>query len=189
MASRFFIFIVSGFVILVSSGCGMKSRVYAVDRPRLDQANTGNAGYIGGDKKESGPIAERSTRRIYVFEFDKKKKPEAVADAKKVDVSSSSASVATTDPESVKPSKEGITLPYIGDDEPASGQAAADNQAPISAAGMPYTVLKDDTLQKIAKKVYGSYGKWTKIYDANKDKIKNPNFVKPGTVIVIPPIN
>ena len=123
MASRFFIFIVSGFVILVSAGCGMKSRVYAVDRPRLDQVNTGNAGYIGGDKKESGPIAERSTRRIYVFEFDKKKKPEVVADTKKADVSSSSASVAATDPESVKPSKEGITLPYIGDDEPASRPA------------------------------------------------------------------
>ena len=48
--------------------------------------------------------------------------------------------------------------------------------------------MKDDTLQKISKKVYGSHGKWTKIYDANKDKIKNPNFVKPGTVITIPPL-
>ena len=53
---------------------------------------------------------------------------------------------------------------------------------------MQYTVMKDDTLQKISKKVYGSHGKWTKIYDANKDKIKNPNFVKPGTVITIPPL-
>ena len=187
MVSRFFIFVVSGFVILASAGCGSKARVYAVDRPRLDQANMGNAGYIGGEKKQDGPIAERSTRRIYVFEFDKKKKPEVTQDVKKVDVSSSSPSVAATGSEAIQPSKDKITVPYIGDDEPVTGQAVATGEA-VSVAGMQYTVLKDDTLQKIAKKVYGSYGKWTKIYDANKEKIKNPNFVKPGTVIVIPSI-
>ena len=51
-----------------------------------------------------------------------------------------------------------------------------------------YTVLKDDTLQKIAKKYYGSYGAWMKIYKANKEKIKNPNLLKAGTVLTIPAV-
>ena len=51
-----------------------------------------------------------------------------------------------------------------------------------------YTVQKDDTLQKISKKLFGSYGKWYKIYEANKNKIKNPNLLKPGMVLTIPAI-
>ena len=183
MISRSFLFIVVFAVMFTSAGCGIRSRFYAVDRPRVDQANMGNAGYIGGEKKDGSSIAERSTRRIYVFEFDKKKKPEVPKEASKTtDVSLPK----VTEP--AKTSERGITLPYIGDDEPAVNAVSA-KEASGAVAGMPYTVVKDDTLQKIAKKVYGSYGKWTKIYDANKDKIKNPNFVKPGTVIMIPSIN
>ena len=187
MGSRFLLCVAACGLIVAGTGCGVKSRFYAVDRPRVDQANMGNAGYIGGDKKDGGSIAERSTRRIYVFEFDKKKKPEVAKDSNKaVEVSSSQTASDTT--ESAKPSEKGISLPYIGDDEPTV-DANVTKEAPANAVGMSYTVVKDDTLQKIAKKVYGSYGKWTKIYDANKDKIKNPNFVKPGTVIVIPSAN
>ena len=50
----------------------------------------------------------------------------------------------------------------------------------------PYTVDKDDTLQKIAKKFYDSYGKWTRIHEANKSVIPNPDRIKPGTVLQIP---
>ena len=139
--------------------------------------------YIGGEKKDGSSIAERSTRRIYVFEFDKKKKLKVPKEASKT---TDASLPKVTEP--AKTSERGITLPYIGNDEPAVNAVSA-KEASGAVAGMPYTVVKDDTLQKIAKKVYGSYGKWTKIYDANKDKIKNPNFVKPGTVIMIPSIN
>ena len=59
----------------------------------------------------------------------------------------------------------------------------------IRSAASPassYVVEKDDTLQKIAKKIYGSYGKWTRIYDANRAVIKDPNFLKPGVTLSIP---
>lgn len=185
MFSRFFLFIFVGAVLAMGTGCG-KGRFYAVDRPRVDQANMGNAGYTSGNKKEAESISERSTRRIYVFEFDKKKKAAANAGAKKVDVTSTTpAETAATSDAVTTPTKKGITLPYIGDDEPA-GEATATQDESTAVAGMQYTVLKDDTLQKISKKVYGSFGKWTKIYDANKDKIKNPNSVKPGIVLTIP---
>ncbi|MBI5023504.1 MAG: LysM peptidoglycan-binding domain-containing protein [Candidatus Omnitrophica bacterium] len=49
-----------------------------------------------------------------------------------------------------------------------------------------YTAEKDDTLQKISKKFYDSYSKWTRIYEANKSVIPNPDRIKPGTVLQIP---
>lgn len=49
-----------------------------------------------------------------------------------------------------------------------------------------YTVEKDDTLQKISQKFYNSYSKWTRIYEANKSVIPNPDRIKPGTVLQIP---
>lgn len=49
-----------------------------------------------------------------------------------------------------------------------------------------YTVKKGDTLWGIAKKYYGNGAKYTQIYNANKDKIKNPNLIYPGQVFTIP---
>jgi len=49
-----------------------------------------------------------------------------------------------------------------------------------------YTVEKDDTLQKISQKFYNSYSKWTRIYEANKSAIPNPDRIKPGAVLQIP---
>lgn len=49
-----------------------------------------------------------------------------------------------------------------------------------------YTVVKGDCLWNIAKKYYGNGSQYTKIYNANKDKIKNPNLIYPGQVLVIP---
>lgn len=49
-----------------------------------------------------------------------------------------------------------------------------------------YTVKKGDTLWNIAKKFYGKGSLYTKIYNANKSKIKNPNKIYPGQKIKIP---
>ncbi len=49
-----------------------------------------------------------------------------------------------------------------------------------------YTVEKDDTLQKISQKFYNSYSKWTRIYEANKSAIPDPDRIKSGTVLQIP---
>ena len=57
---------------------------------------------------------------------------------------------------------------------------------PASAAGRTYTVVKGDTLSKIAKQFYGSAGQWKKIYEANKDVIKNPDLIYPGQTFRIP---
>ncbi len=51
-----------------------------------------------------------------------------------------------------------------------------------------YIVQEGDTLQKIAakKEVYGNWRKWKKLFEANKEKIKDPNKIRPGMELVIP---
>ncbi|MFA6598506.1 MAG: LysM peptidoglycan-binding domain-containing protein [Ignavibacteriaceae bacterium] len=51
-----------------------------------------------------------------------------------------------------------------------------------------YTVVKGDCLWKIAKKKehYGNGFAWTKIYQANRDQIKNPNLIFPKQTFKIP---
>ena len=57
---------------------------------------------------------------------------------------------------------------------------------PPKPANQTYTVVKGDCLWNIAKKFYGNGSKYTVIYNANKDKIKNPNLIYPGQVLTIP---
>jgi nucleoid-associated protein YgaU len=47
-------------------------------------------------------------------------------------------------------------------------------------------VCKGETLSDIAYDRYGSAAKWRKIYNANRDVVKNPNSVRPGTKLIIP---
>lgn len=49
-----------------------------------------------------------------------------------------------------------------------------------------YTVATGDTLWAIAKKYYGNGNDYTKIYEANKGKISNPNLIYTGQELVIP---
>jgi len=49
-----------------------------------------------------------------------------------------------------------------------------------------YTVKKGDCLWNIAKKFYGNGSAYTKIYDANTNKIADPHWIYPGQVFVIP---
>lgn len=55
-----------------------------------------------------------------------------------------------------------------------------------STAQRTYTVKKGDCLWNIAKKFYGKGSAYTKIYDANTNKIANPSLIYPGQVFVIP---
>ena len=50
-----------------------------------------------------------------------------------------------------------------------------------------YTVVAGDSLSKIAKREYGDADKWHAIYEANRDKIKNPDLIHPGQVLTLPP--
>ena len=62
-------------------------------------------------------------------------------------------------------------------------QRPTDTPAP---ATRDYTIKSGDSLSKIAKQFYGNAGDWQKIYQANKDKIKDPDMIFPGQKIIIP---
>ena len=49
-----------------------------------------------------------------------------------------------------------------------------------------YTVKSGDCLWNIAKRFYGNVAQYTKIYNANRGKIKNPNLIYPGQKLTIP---
>jgi nucleoid-associated protein YgaU len=49
-----------------------------------------------------------------------------------------------------------------------------------------YTVVPGDTLSAIAQHWYGSAALWTRIYEANRNQIANPNLIFPGQVLRIP---
>ena len=50
-------------------------------------------------------------------------------------------------------------------------------------------MVSGDSLSKIAKHQYGDAAKWHAIYEANRDKIKNPDLIHPGQVLTIPDIS
>ena len=72
---------------------------------------------------------------------------------------------------------------------------AANNPAPAKPTPAPapqpaeptyYTVKSGDSLSKIAQQVYGDAHQWSKIFDANRDQIKNPDMIQPGQKLKIP---
>jgi nucleoid-associated protein YgaU len=49
-----------------------------------------------------------------------------------------------------------------------------------------YEVQAGDSLSKIAKREYGNANDWNRIYEANKDIVKDPNKIFPGQKLKIP---
>jgi nucleoid-associated protein YgaU len=58
--------------------------------------------------------------------------------------------------------------------------------APAASTGKSYTVKSGDSLSRIAKEHYGDASQWKRIYEANRDKIKNPDLIHPGQEFTIP---
>ena len=59
--------------------------------------------------------------------------------------------------------------------------------APAAAkAPRVYEVVSGDSLSKIAKQFYGDAAKYPKIFEANRDQLKDPNVIQPGQKLKIP---
>jgi len=80
--------------------------------------------------------------------------------------------------------------------DPSFSDLIADIQAPAAAAAAAgaastpaartYTVQPGDNLSKISKQFYGDPNNYMKIFEANKDKLADPDKVKAGMDLVIP---
>ena len=65
-------------------------------------------------------------------------------------------------------------------------QSGSSSTAPGGSQQRTYTVVKGDSLSKIAKREYGDAQQWRRIYEANRDTIKDPDLIYPGQVVRIP---
>jgi len=151
---------------------GCTVRTYTVTKDRVDQNLAGNRGYLSGDAPTVEGEPRSKTRKTSVMEIEfgsfwgKDKEAAAVTEEPQVEYVS-------------EPMEEAY------DDE----DFLAEEPAIVTEEEMTYTsyeIQKDDTLQKISKKFYGTYRKWKKIYEANESVIKDPNRIKPGIIIQIP---
>ena len=81
------------------------------------------------------------------------------------------------------------TYADLAADISVSAGAAAGKGGPaggVSAPAGSYTVKKGDTLSKISKQFYGDANAYKKIFDANRDQLKDPDKIQPGQVLRIP---
>lgn len=184
-------------LILTLVGCAtiddmtedIKVQSYLKDEKRVDQEIQGSLGNWQ-NAPELVDVERKPTRKVYVLEVSKdadivpdktyvyestvpkdsspraiqkksKKKKKIIKKRKKLDI----------------PSFDDGNYEYVDD---------MDDKPSVATSYVDYKVKKDDTLQKISKKFYDSYSKWPKIYEVNKEKIKNPDRIKPGIVIQIP---
>ncbi|MFA6129733.1 MAG: LysM peptidoglycan-binding domain-containing protein [Candidatus Omnitrophota bacterium] len=150
---------------LALSGC--VARTYNLTRDRLDQdlsSTSGNRGYIMG----TAPIESterKTTRTTRVFEIE----------------------LGVAKPTQAKcPSLAPIAEVATGQtEEPAAAYVEPAEETP-NQSFENYTVGKNDTLQKISKKFYGTTKRWMKIYEANKDVLRSPDKLYAGQILKIP---
>lgn len=77
------------------------------------------------------------------------------------------------------------TVKVINNTVSVSNQREQTN-SPAPKQETTYKVKKGDCLWNIAKAFYGDGSKYTKIYEANKDKITRPNLIYPDQILIIP---
>jgi nucleoid-associated protein YgaU len=64
--------------------------------------------------------------------------------------------------------------------------AAGASTSGQGSGGRKYTVQPGDSLSAIAQRFYGRANEYNKIFEANRDKLSDPNQIRPGQELVIP---
>lgn len=67
-----------------------------------------------------------------------------------------------------------------------SGGSSTAPEAKTADSARTYVVRSGDSLSKIAKDHYGRAEDWKKIYEANRDIIKDPDLIYPGQELKLP---
>ncbi len=189
---------------LALSGCVVK--VYQKEMPRKDIVVEGNQGYLVGAPPKQGYTVEKKTRKILVTEIE-------LVNPKELDIRYLGEKKAGEGEENVdQESEKEMNYGYIYRKEPIeeefveeggveevpvveeeevvpSEEAEEEEEVKGKEEYVIYKVQKGDTLQKISYKFYGKYSLWPKIFEANKDKLENPNSIYVGQELRIPVLN
>ena len=158
------------FAVLFLSGC--LGRTYVADHNKIEfDPVTGERRAPTNDASDKGKVL------VWEIELNQKgaqPKPKAATE---------------TVQESTYTRAESAPSTAVAAPEPVS-ETAASAPAIETASGdktyTEYTVQKNDTLQKISQKFYGTTKKWQMLYNENKDVLKGPDKVYPGLVIKVP---
>jgi LysM repeat protein len=173
MNKKGFLYLAGVAFVFLLSGCVVRS--YPLTRDRVDQdINSGNRGYVKGATAGGTQVAnKRTTRTTQVVEIEMhspikfEKMPKAKPPEK-------------TQDEEIWGNRGYITRSQASQKEEFLPTIVTNPSAE------KYTVQKNDTLQKISKKFYGTTKKWHSIYEANQDVLKSPNNIYPGQTLSIP---
>lgn len=157
-------------IILISLNLTGCFKTYTYQAERKDQALTGNRGIIVG----TPPAEVRTgtpTRTMMAADIELETTSEMVKNLKSKKTKKASAVSGS--------SFEEASLPE---------EASYENPATIGAIEEfdTYKVKKNDTLQKISQQFYGTTKNWKKIYNANKDRLKSPDKIRPGMDLKVP---
>lgn len=79
--------------------------------------------------------------------------------------------------------KEGVA---VKEEQKEAIQKKVEEETEYTLYKVKYNPAKRDCLWRIAEKFYNDGFKWKVIYDANRDKVKNPDLIKPGWILKIP---
>jgi nucleoid-associated protein YgaU len=195
---KILIMLFAGFICVYLTGCsGWLVRTSSSRQERVDQVVSGNRGFISG--KPTSPPKEPTFKERKVFRFEielphlrqkEKAEPEAKEGKKERKAK-----------EEKDQGEWGNRGYLVGSAEETAGQQEKTTvvskikerimevykRGPKPAAPeRTYTAKKGDTLQKISRKFYGTTKRWPLLYKANKDRLKSPDKVYPGQVLLIP---
>lgn len=154
--------------IVILAGC-MTVRTYTIEKPRKDLSIEGNRGYLTGEVEEE-EIESRlgQTRKMSIFEVEFGSK--AVEKQKLQE----------------KPAEELSSAQESFEVEETEEDIGFIEEEAQQKKSQYYTVQKNDTLQKISYKFYGTTKKWKLIQETNSGVIKNPDKLYPGMRLRIP---
>lgn len=79
-----------------------------------------------------------------------------------------------------------VSTPAAAATSAAASAATPAAEARPATAATRYTVVSGDTLSKIAKRHYGRADQWPRIFEANRDILKDPDRIYPGQELRIP---
>tara|TARA_Y100000031_G_C7940700_1_gene256926 strand:- start:35 stop:523 length:489 start_codon:yes stop_codon:yes gene_type:complete len=150
--------------VVFLAGC-FTARTYTIEKPRVDTDIEGNQGYLSGTPKPEVKESRLGPNRkisILEIELDPSKRKRVI--------------VETKDSEDQLDSEEIVIVEPLILDQDIGDELEV----------RTYTVQKNDTLQKISYKFYGTTRQWKTLYNENKDVLKSPDKVYPGITLEIP---
>jgi LysM repeat protein len=87
----------------------------------------------------------------------------------------------------VNPQADDITADFaVAQQQAAAAAAGGTPAAAVAAGGQTYTVKAGDSLSKISQQYYGNAHDYMRIFNANRDKLSDPNKIQPGMELTIP---